>query len=357
MSEASLSVDGTQHLGWQELTVTRSMEQLTHNFDLGFVEQWTEESEAVPILEGDRCELRLDNKITTIGYVDDASIDYSATDHNMRVAGRSITCDLVDCSAIYKTGHWRNQSLLTIANNLCEPFGITVRVGAGVSMGENFAWFALHDGESVFDALERGCRQRGLIMMTTPGGVLEFTKVASKRTSTTIEYGVNVMAGGRSGSWKDRYSEYIVKGQSPGDDDASGHAIAAPKATSLDEVVTRYRPLIVQAETTAQGTGFQNRANWERNVRAGRSQRLRYTLDGWNNAEGLWAPNTLVRVVDKRLQVDTELLVVSVRQSKNTSSGSNTDLELADAKAMSVGPLTTQPRGKRRKNYYMVGSK
>ncbi len=92
---------------------------------------------------------------------------------------------------------------------------------------------------------------------------------------------------------------------------------------------------------------LQKRAQWEMNVRAGRSQRLAITVDGWGNAEGLWHPNTLVRVKSARLQVDTTLLIVSVKQSRDGTAGTSTDLDLCDPRAMTVEPLTQQPKAKK----------
>jgi prophage tail gpP-like protein len=354
MSEASLTVNGTDHLGWQEVTITRSMEQLAHTFELGFTEVWAEKKKPVPIREGDVCTLKLDGKVVTTGHVDDASIDYDANDHTMRVAGRSLTGDLVDCSAIYKTGHWSNQPLLNIAKNLCDPFNILV--SNKTDLGDKFKWFAIQDGDSVYETLERACRLRGVVMATTANGHLVFDKIGAVSTQTVIERGVNVLKGGRAASWQDRFSQYTLKAQASGDDNTFGLTVAQPKKTVTDDEVNRHRPIVIMAETQAVGSQLTKRANWERNVRAGRSTRLKYTLDGWTNKEGIWAPNTLVRVVDDWLQVNTVLLVISVRLTKS-GQGTFTELELADAKSMTVEPLTKQPKGNDRNLEYLRGSK
>lgn len=353
MPDASLIVNGTEHFGWTEVAVTRSVEQLAHTFDVGFVERWTDERAAVPIREGDECTVKLDGEEVTEGYVVDRTLEYDAHDMNFGVAGGTHTMDLVECSAIHKGGGWKNQSLTAIARDLCRPFGIEVK--AETSVGENFTRFAIEDGETVHECIERACRQRGVLMGTSPQGKLVFVRVGAKSTRTVIEFGVNVLRGASRGSWRERHSDYIIKGQAPGDDDNYGATVAQVKATSKDPEVTRYRPLIVHAETQS-GSRLKDRATWERNIRAGRAVRLAYTLDGWNNAEGLWAPNTLTRVVDRRLQIDTTLLVVSVRQTKDVN-GSNTTLELTDPKALSLEPLTKQAKGKSKYLDYLRGSK
>ncbi len=354
MPEASLIVNGQIHKGWTDISVTRSMEQFAHSFDISFTERWSDEDEAIPIHAGDACRVKLDTTAVITGYVDDDPIDYDANDHKIRVTGRSLTGDLVDCSAIYKKGQWKNASLETIAKNLCEPFAITVRVET--DLGDKFSSFAIQDGETVYEALERACRMRGVLMMTNADGELVFTDVGALTTRTIIEFGVNVIRGARMGGFTDRFSKYIIKAQAPGTDDFHGVSASQGKVEVEDSVIPRYRPLIVQTECQSSGTLLASRANWERNVRAGRSRRLQYSLDGWENDEGLWAPNTLVRVKDRKLEVDTELLIITVRQTRDAD-GTNTVLELADPRSMTVEPLTKQAKKKGDKSPFITGSR
>ncbi len=358
--DASLVVNKKEHLGWTEMAVTRSLEQLAHTFELSFTERWSDEEEGIPIRAGDACTLRLGSKQITAGYVDGDGIDYDANDKSMHVTGRSGTGDLVDCSAIFGGGQWKKKYIDSIARDLCQPFGITVKVDGGVDLGDAFGLFAVHSGETVFETLERGCRLRGLIMTTSSVGDLVFTAIGNKSTRTVIEYGVNVLRGSRSGSTKDRFRTYIIKGQAPGNDDTNGKAASQPKATETDTVVSRYRPLIIQAEAGGSSGQLKRRAAWERNTRAGRSVQLHYTLNGWTDDDNQpWEPNTLVHVTDPKLEVDSELLIVSVRQSKSNVEGAITELDLVDPLAMTVQPLTVQPK-KRKANApeeYLRGNK
>ena len=95
-----------------------------------------------------------------------------------------------------------------------------------------------------------------------------------------------------------------------------------------DRRVTRHRPLVVLAESQSGEGGLKDRAAWERNVRAGRSQRLSITVQGWRQDDGaLWEPNMLVRVDDRRLHVSDELLIAAVTLSRGRQ-GTVTELEL-----------------------------
>lgn len=351
------------HRGWTDVSCTRSMEQFAATYEVGFIDHWADDQQAIPIREGDECGLYLDGSLVITGYVDDADVMQSATDFGMHVAGRSKAGDLVDCSAIYGKGSWKNVSLQVIANNLVQPFGLNVVVDPSASIGEPFNVFAIQDGETVYETLERGCRARGVLLVSDADGTVRFTTVGTKTTATTIFRGTdgarvgNVIVGSRAGSWRERFSQYTLKSQSVGTQSYNGKAVAQQKYVISDSAVTRYRPLVIKAEKGfGTASKLQTRAVWERNVRAGRAQRLHYTLDGWKNAEGLWQPNTLVHVKDSVLEVDTTLLVVSVTQRKSVEDGMNTDLELCDPRALTVEPLTTQKAHKRGASYYVTGS-
>lgn len=354
-----LYVNGTGHKGWQEVSIVRSLEQFAHTFDLSFVEQWSALKDPIPIREGDECSVKLNGKTVITGFVVDAAIDEDAQSHNFSVSGFSRTGDLVECSAIHGKGSWKNATLKQIAEDLCNPFLVKVVVDSALGdMGGPFKHFAIEDGEMVFDTLERACRMRGIIMTTTLKGDLRFTAIAAKRTKTVIEYGVNAMHVGRSGSWRQRFSDYTLKAQSAGGPDLYGRDASQMKFTIKDADVTRYRPLIVKAEVAPGGIAkkLEARATWERNIRAGRAVRLSYVVQGWENAEGVWEPNTLTRVKDPRMQVDSNFLIISTQAVRGLG-GTATAIELADPKSMTIEPLTKQPKGAAKNSLFMQGQK
>jgi prophage tail gpP-like protein len=346
-TEASLIVNGKEHFGWTEVGITRSLEQLATTFELGFTERWSDEGKPNPIREGDECTVKLGNDTVISGYVDEMQIDYDANDHQLRVVGRSYTGDLCDCSAIHKKGQWKKQDLQQIAEAVCAPFDIPVNVET--SIGDKFSSFAIQDGETAFEALDRASRMRGVILTTNAKGELVLTDIGAKSTDTVIEFGVNALRGSYVGNWKERHSRIIVKGDAPGDDDTYGKAVSQAFAQVEDDVLVnagRYRPLIVHSEHHETSGKLKTRAVWERNIRAGRGQRLKYVVDGWrDNSGALWEPNTLVRIKDERFRCDMTLLLVSVRYTKNLVDGTNAELEFADQITMTSEPLKVKTKG------------
>jgi prophage tail gpP-like protein len=131
----------------------------------------------------------------------------------------------------------------------------------------------------------------------------------------------------------------VVRGQAEGTGRGQG------EARCLDAELTRHRPKLLIAEAAGEGISFQRRAEWEVLIAAARSRRLTYTVPGWRGRCGrLWQPNTLVRVQDAFLDLDTELLIVSVNWVLDQG-GTLSEIEVAPKEAFEVLPEPEERRG------------
>lgn len=340
---AQLKVDGEYYGGWKTVRVTRSIEQLAGTFDLEVSERWPGQPAATPIRPGRKCQLFLDGEPVITGYVDTVVPDFDAESHTIRVAGRDQTADLVDCSAVHKSGQWHNVKIDQLARDLIKPYGLKLVVEADV--GSAFSSFNIQEGESVFECLERAARMKALLLTSNPSGDLVITRAGKIRVEDGLIEGVNFKGGRGEFSWKDRYSVYTVKGQSRlGEDGDSAHAAAA--ATVKDDAITRHRPLIVLAESHSENTTLRDRAQWERNVRRGRSARASITVQGWTSPAGsVWQPNTLVSVTSPSLWLNNaEMLVVGCTYSLDDRSGTLTELAIAKPDAFQLLEGVSQSR-------------
>jgi prophage tail gpP-like protein len=342
-----LSVNSVLYSEWTKLSITKSLEQLAHSYSVALTDKWTAQKKPVPVKRGNAVDIVYESivgKRTTVsrGWINKPTLKYSATERERGFTGRSRTCDLVDCSAIYQTGTWAKTGLLQIALDLCKPFGIAVSVLGGTVMGAPFGEFTLNDGETVFEALERGARQVGVVMTTDGEGDLVFAQTGATKVMTVLQRGKNILECDSSDSDEERFSEYHVKAQSAAgglDGETYSSKQLTQKAVSKDPDILRYRPTIIQAETTDSRTTCVARANWEAAVRAGRGNRVSYLVDGWEHSQGLWEPNTLVHVVDDAREIDTDLLVVSVNYTRSNEDGTHTRLELTFKEAFVPQPL------------------
>lgn len=340
-NECRLVVDGQIYAGWTREEIQTGIEQIAGGFVLQLASVYPY-GETPPVLlrEGLPCELWIGDDLVISGYIDDLETDDTDTNSSVRISGRDKTGDLVDCSAVHKSGQWRNAKLEQILTDIAKPFDIKVEITPGTSTGEAFKRFALEEGEKAFDAIDRACRLRGVLITSTPQGNLLITTASSKASTVRLEEGVNMRMFNSKHSWKERHSEIILKGQMAGDDFEHGATVAHPKATAKDAEINRYRPLIVMAE---QGTGtktMQERATWEVQVRMGRGKRGGCTVVGWRmgkdgQAGALWRPNTLVHIVSPRMHLDQEMLIVTCAY-KNTEQGKQCEMTFARPEAFAL---------------------
>ena len=339
-NQAVLKIGGKEYGGWTRQEVQRGIEQIAGGFVLQLTRQYSVYSGAdnsVAVREGLPCEVYLGTDLVVSGYIDEYETDDTATSSSIRISGRDKTADLVDCSAIYKTGQWRGVRLEQIVADIAKPFGIKVVVDQGVDTGEVFKRFALEEGEKAFDAIDRACRLRAVLVTSTPDGNLLITTASTEHSGVSLVEGVNMTKFNSKHSWKERHSEIILKGQVPGDDHENGAAAAHLKASAKDAEIDRYRPLVVMAEHGTSTKSLADRAAWEVLVRMGRGKRGGCTVVGWRTGkdgqEGpLWQPNTLVQVISPRMELDMELLIVECH-FQLTEQGRMTDQTFARPEA------------------------
>jgi prophage tail gpP-like protein len=361
MPELVLLVEGKEYSGWTNIQIVRSLDTLADTFDLGLVSRGSSEPPPHELAEGDACEILYDGETLISGWIDVIDEGYTASSSTLVLNGRSRAGDLVDCSAVHKP--WRKTPLLKIAQDLCKPFKIDV--SSDLSDLPTEAHFKLSEGETVFAALDRLARGHGMRVVSRPDGSILFTRTGLLRLpNVAIEHGINVVSGGFRRSAEERFSPYIFKAQFAANDEVNGFAASA-KYEVLDEGVVRYRPLVVERDSqgrtsTGQFTSekvthdLREAAEWERNTRAGKARQLSYQVvnpndpsRNWENAEGLWEPNTIVTVRDPYYQLDSEFLVVEVRFTIDNN-GTTTSLLLTATEAYEP---KKPPRKRKKKGY------
>lgn len=311
----TLLVSGRRFEGWTSCDVVRGIDAATSAFSLTLTDRDPAKLDEVrQVKTGEACQVLVGGQLVISGFVDDVAPAFAAEDHTISITGRGRIADLVDCSAVHRPGSWKGRSLTQIAAELAKPFGI--KVAAKADVGAVFARFALQPGEKVIDALGRAAAFRGVLLIETPAGDLEIVTPGGRKASFSLAQGVNLLAARATHSARDRFSRYLLKGQSAGDDHLNGAAASGPKGEAADPAVTRYRPLIVMAEDQATSGSLKTRAAWEATVRAGKGQTAEIDLQGWRDPTGaIWEPNLVVPIVAPWLNIEDDMLVTGVRFS------------------------------------------
>ncbi len=343
MPGVDLSVNGKIYRGWKSVRVERSIENVCGSFEIGTSERllandWVSGfDEGLLVDVGNECTLAVDGTPLVTGYVDDIAREIDASAHAVSISGRDKTGDLVDCSAVYKTGIFYNFDLAYIAQALLKPFKIGLFINT--DLGAQFRKVRIEPGESVFELLDRLARHRGVLLTTDGRGNLVITRAGVglntedanlklTRISEVLVLGNNILSMRIERSQRDRYSEYTVKGQIPLNDNITPVYNDRLKAVAKNETIARYRPLIIVAEQPDYIARFNLRAKWERNVREGRSTRITVTVQGWQHADGFWTPNRIVHLIAKPLGIEGgDLLIVSVTYTLDEN-GTRTEMSL-----------------------------
>lgn len=343
MSEEISLVVGKQKIyGWTDVRITRGVERLPSDFDIGMTERFPGSVQDVVVSPGDPCQVFIGPDLIITGYVDRFVPSIGPDSHAVRITGRGKCSDLVDCAAIYPNYQISNGSVLAIANKLGEPYGIKVTAIADV--GGVIPQVNILHGESAFDVIERICRYRALLAYDLPDGNLVLAQVSSAKHSSGVTEGQNVEEAAAKYSMDERFSEYTVYLQSMEtlNDAGSGSSLLA---TKKDPGVPRFRRKDLIAEAGSGGLDISiKRANWEAARRMGRSMQLQVKVDSWRDSAGaLWTPNQLVPISLPTLKTaDKEWLLGEVTFSRDAS-GTGAHLLLMPPDAFNPEPRLLQP--------------
>lgn len=345
----ALRVGDREYGGWKSITVSRSLEQAVSQFELEAAPLGPANTEAVPVRVDDPCEIRIGPSCVLTGYIDEYEPYHDATSHTVRVAGRSRTADLVDCSCIAPSDgplHFRDRTLPQVAEALCAPYGVTVVDQVGLT--DRIAKVRPEVGERVWELLERLARDQGVLVTDNAQGELVFARRGDVRLPALRHPG-NILTARLVATSSQRFSEYRVKAQNVGSDENFGAVVAGVSAFAEDDEVRRRRVLVLPGERAMDAAAARRRAIWEAVTRAGRSVQVEIEVAGWRAPDGvLWEPNGLARVRDGVIGVDADLLLVGIGWTLDAETGRRTKLLFAPPGAYEPEPPTAQRRkGKR----------
>lgn len=350
-----LVVDGQTHSGWKSVKLHFSAEELAPSFDVSYSDYSDDPaSPLVEIAEGAAVTVMVDGEDVLTGYVDDVGEDDAHGEHDLTIAGRAKTADLVDCTYQFKDTHFRGQTIEQIADALCEPYGIDASLDPALVTASDYFTslkapierFTVEFGEQQIEALTRLARLKGVLLTTNALGDLVMTRPTTVPSLSILRRGQDVKGWSYRGTWRERYSDYHFASQTAGTATHNGTAAAHVKASVSDDTVTRTRRLALLPEQQMTLAQAKVRAEWERNVRAAKSQRLIVTVEGWTGLAGLWQPLQLPRTINEVLGIDDNLTIATVDLTYDREHGHVAKLELVGKGAYDV---LTKPDIKRKR--------
>lgn len=349
MGDVSLTVGGNAYLGWEELTITRSLEALCASFELTYIDAWeyqkSDDNYSRWYLKpGDEVEVYIDKDLVITGYIDQVDASFDDKSRDFSVHGRDVTADLVDCAASLENAkNYSNLNLYQLATILAKPYGITVILDA--DPGKRFSRVSVEHGQSVHNVLDILCKQRGVLLTTNKDGDLVITEPASLTADIAIVEGQNLKSGNFSLDHKQRFSKYVVYGQSATQGNWGNSLARKTKSTATDDAVTRYRPKVSVAERDASQNETIKQAQWEAAYAAARGTKFNAVVNGWRQGDktsaSLWLPNSIVEVQAPSLGLSGEMLIetVSYKLSNGENGGEITEMTITKPDAWVPAPV------------------
>ncbi|TCK39643.1 prophage tail gpP-like protein [Paraburkholderia sp. BL8N3] len=344
-----LSIGNQTISGWTDVRVTRGIERLPSDFDIGLTELYPGQIDRVVVQPGDSCVLKIGDDVVMTGYVDRYVPSMDAHSHTIRVAGRGKCQDLVDCAAMWPNGQISGTSAFDVASKLAAHYGITV--SCDVQNLRAIPQFNLFLGESCYEIIERVSRYNSLLVYDAPDGNLVLAQAGTVQAASGFQQGVNVQSASIQYSADQRFSKYTAYTQSVqmySDIGVAGNIIAEV----TDDGVKRPRERIIIAEAVQ---GFQDlakqRAIWEMNRRIGRAAVVTLTTDTWRDSAGaLWTPNTLAPILLPQLKLADESgtgpvtwLIGEVTFQRNMQTGTTATITAMRPEAYLPEPTALQP--------------
>lgn len=320
-----LTVNGVDFVGWQSCDLSFSMEDIARRA--------TVPVDLIPghppaINRQDRVGIRIHNTVLMTGIVMAAEPFYRYNDCGIKVVARDITGDLIKASAMHKGGQWKNAKLDVIVADLLKPFGIKLRVLDDV--GAVIKEFKLEHGETVLDAVARLAKKRQMILTSNPAGEAVLCRTGKTRVAGAIVRGQNVIEMDAIGTDEDRMGEYIMFGQSDVADDFE-HA-KSKKARVADKEITRYLPLLMNAEGKPDQADLQKQIEHQMRVRRGHAYGLKYKIEGWTTLGQAWDINQRVPIYDDMVGLNGEEWLISEIQY-------TVDVKDGDVRNVTVRPI------------------
>ncbi|CAL8474564.1 phage baseplate assembly protein [Caballeronia sp. S22] len=341
--------------GWTSVRVSRGIERMPSDFEVSFTEVYPGASDLV-VQAGDEVEVYLGANVVLSGFIDAYIPSYNAREHTIRIAGRSRSQDLVDCSAYWPAGQMLNVKVDQIAKNLCTPYGITVNVAAGTVLGTPIEQLNIFPGQTPYEVIEMVCRYKALIFYDQPDGSMTIASggevagnpassgIGVRKASSGFKEGVNVESASFVSRMDGRFSDYdaLYMGLDTLQDIGKGGNLIARIA---DAGVPRFRFRAIVAENVKGGlTVAEQRANWELVARMGRSMQVRLSTDSWRDSSGtLYEPNTLVDIDLPTLKLEPKTWLIADVTYTRDERGTRADLLIMPPQAFYQEPFILFP--------------
>lgn len=329
---------GTAFHGWEDLTVTKNLENIAHGFTFRIPRSLNRQDLLQTLTPGTKISISVNNEPVMLGRIERQDLDLGAEDKRMQISGRSLAGDLIDAT-VEGINELKNIPFKSFAEKLVSPFGIKVFESV---TPDPIGKIAIKPGETVFEVLDKAARLQGYFWISTRAGNIRLTRAGRGRAISKIEEDVNMLSGSINIDASERFSNYTVKGQASGSDSFPGVNASSGEGKASDSGVTRNRPLTIIAEGNVDNKLAKQRAEWEATTRLAKSTRIGIVVQGWlQQEETLWGLNQLIYVKSPTLGIEGDFLSTTIEHVRSNGEGTVTRIGLTRQDAYTPAPVIT----------------
>lgn len=351
-NEVSLNINGDIFKYWKSVSITSELNTVAPAFSVNAL---SKSSLMIDRLKSGRpVTVKIGEDTVLTGYIEQTPVSYSATSANVGIAGRSKTCDLIDCTVMVDDPNvfyekpdtsnsnyvscpqnaateYKNVALETIIAQLIMPYGIKlVNETKPLTKKRNFS--AKHE-DTVLKALQNLTSTENLLFYGNEKGDLVVTEKGKLTADDALVLGQNILTGDASFDASKIYKYYRVVGQDKGVTGKTGHDASCHNYTAVDDNVSRTRLLTKKVQGAADTAKCKVTAEGDRDYYLSQFYKITYKVQGWRQSTGkLWKINSLVDIKDDFLGIDTQksqkFLITRVVFNLTENEGMTTTLDV-----------------------------
>ncbi|MBN9453262.1 MAG: hypothetical protein J0I42_15040 [Bosea sp.] len=324
--DVTLEVDGLRLRGFQEVNISRSLNDATISFGLRVTNPaWSADAFAIRFAK--EVVLKAAGETLCRGTVDDFESECEEDKREVRISGKSKGVLAVRHPPVkHKTGRIENKDLLMVAKEFTET-GVEWKSDTKLTP---IAMVQRNPLDTVFDTVERYARAQGVMLTGQPDGSILLTRGSDKRHGGELAEGVRPMT-----KYKIKVSQ--SKKASPSVVRNQRRMGVTPKQLRSEEQVFdpsvgTFRPAIILGETDMDQRQAKNAGEWQRlrqNANGGLSATI--SVSGWRDPDGtIWEPGRLIFLRIPSERVEQDMRIESLTLTQSLRDGTTAELTLVD---------------------------
>lgn len=339
----TLRVNGTDFEGFTRITANRAYTAVPGSFSFTATTS-PDDLTTFPILEGDSCQVMIDDVAFITGYVDQIDVSHDDSSHEISVQGRSNIADLLDSTM---TGSYEIKGPMPLKTALTKIISMSgvenVTVlddTGGVDDFTKDESLSGQIGSQMWEFMTTLAIKKNVLLTENGAGNVVMTrgygeKIDDVLTKEPNGANNNIKQSSCTRSLRQRFYEYTVQSQADSSS-LAGLNLGNLDSTdttetvgrSFDDVIRTSRSQCIIAEKSSDLNDCKARAKWQANFNRTMAFSYSCTIQGFVNSAGdPFIPGMMPHVKDDFMNVDSDLIIDSVSISYSENEGSNTTIK------------------------------